>query len=54
MESMRTLMTYPQCPNTFWSFKHVLKFIQKKAALRPLGLQTTEDDAAQGLSKKAG
>jgi hypothetical protein len=31
---------YPECPDTFWSFKHVLKFIRKRAALPPLGLRT--------------
>ena len=37
---MRTLLIYPQYPDTFWSFKHALKFIHKKAALPPLGLLT--------------
>jgi hypothetical protein len=27
-------------PDTFWSFKHALKFIRKKASLPPLGLLT--------------
>src|ERR1039458_4872816 len=33
-------MVYPQYPDTFWSFKHALKFISKKAAFPPLGLLT--------------
>jgi len=37
---MRTLMIYPEFPDTFWSFKHALKFIHRKAALPPLGLLT--------------
>jgi radical SAM superfamily enzyme YgiQ (UPF0313 family) len=37
---MRTLLIYPEYPDTFWSFKHALKFIRKKAALPPLGLLT--------------
>jgi radical SAM superfamily enzyme YgiQ (UPF0313 family) len=37
---MRTLLIYPEYPETFWSFKHALKFIHKKAALPPLGLLT--------------
>ena len=37
---MRILLLYPQCPETFWSFKHALKFISKKALLPPLGLLT--------------
>lgn len=31
---------YPQYPDTFWSFKHALKFVFKKAAFPPLGLLT--------------
>ena len=37
---MRVLLIYPEYPDTFWSFKHALKFIHKKAALPPLGLLT--------------
>jgi radical SAM superfamily enzyme YgiQ (UPF0313 family) len=37
---MRTLLVYPEFPDTFWSFKHALKFIRKKAASPPLGLLT--------------
>lgn len=37
---MRVLMVYPQYPATFWSFKHVLKYVSKKAAYPPLGLLT--------------
>ncbi|MBI9043267.1 MAG: B12-binding domain-containing radical SAM protein [Anaerolineaceae bacterium] len=37
---MKTLMIYPEFPDTFWSFKHALKFINKKAASPPLGLIT--------------
>ena len=33
-------MIYPEFPDTFWSFKHALKFIRKKAASPPLGLLT--------------
>ena len=39
-EKMKILMVYPRYPNTFWSFKHILKFISKKAAFPPLGLLT--------------
>ena len=28
---MNALLLYPQSPETFWSFKHALKFISKKA-----------------------
>jgi radical SAM superfamily enzyme YgiQ (UPF0313 family) len=34
---MKVLLLYPEFPDTFWSFKHVLKFIRKRAALPPLG-----------------
>jgi radical SAM superfamily enzyme YgiQ (UPF0313 family) len=37
---MNILLIYPEFPDTFWSFKHALKFIRKKAALPPLGLLT--------------
>lgn len=37
---MRILLVYPDFPDTFWSFKHALKFISKKAAFPPLGLLT--------------
>jgi radical SAM superfamily enzyme YgiQ (UPF0313 family) len=37
---MNILLLYPEFPDTFWSFKHALKFVKKKAALPPLGLIT--------------
>ncbi|MGQ9546564.1 MAG: B12-binding domain-containing radical SAM protein [Dehalococcoidia bacterium] len=37
---MRILLVYPQYPDTFWSFKHALKFIFKRANFPPLGLLT--------------
>lgn len=37
---MNVLMIYPKYPDTYWSFKHALKFISKKAAVPPLGLIT--------------
>jgi radical SAM superfamily enzyme YgiQ (UPF0313 family) len=37
---MNVLLIYPQIPDTFWSFKHALKFIGKKAVSPPLGLLT--------------
>jgi radical SAM superfamily enzyme YgiQ (UPF0313 family) len=37
---MNVLLIYPEFPDTFWSFKHALKFIHKKAASPPLGLLT--------------
>ncbi|MFC1847572.1 B12-binding domain-containing radical SAM protein [Chloroflexota bacterium] len=37
---MKILLVYPGYPETFWSFKHALKFISKKAPFPPLGLLT--------------
>ncbi len=37
---MNILLIYPKYPDTFWSFKHALKFVSKKAANPPLGLIT--------------
>ncbi len=37
---MKVLFLYPEFPDTFWSFKHALKFIDKKASTPPLGLLT--------------
>ena len=39
-EFVKVLLVYPEFPDTFWSFKHALKFIRKKASLPPLGLLT--------------
>jgi radical SAM superfamily enzyme YgiQ (UPF0313 family) len=37
---MNVLLIYPQFPDTFWSFKHALRFIRKRAFSPPLGLLT--------------
>lgn len=37
---MNVLLIYPEFPDTFWSFKHALKFMRKKATYPPLGLLT--------------
>ena len=37
---MNVLLVYPHYPDSFWSFRHALRFISKKAALPPLGLIT--------------
>jgi radical SAM superfamily enzyme YgiQ (UPF0313 family) len=37
---MNILLVYPQYPDTYWSFKHALRFVSKKAAVPPLGLIT--------------
>ncbi len=37
---MKALLIYPEFPDTFWSFKHALPFIRKRASMPPLGLLT--------------
>jgi radical SAM superfamily enzyme YgiQ (UPF0313 family) len=37
---VKILLVYPEFPDTFWSFKHALKFVRKKAGAPPLGLLT--------------
>jgi radical SAM superfamily enzyme YgiQ (UPF0313 family) len=37
---VNAILIYPECPDTFWSFKHALRFVRKKAASPPLGLLT--------------
>ena len=37
---MNILLVYPEFPDTFWSFKHALKFVLKKSSSPPLGLLT--------------
>ncbi len=37
---MKVLLVYPNCPDTFWSFKYALSFISKRAVQPPLGLLT--------------
>jgi radical SAM superfamily enzyme YgiQ (UPF0313 family) len=37
---MNILLISPQTPDTFWSFKHAMHFVSKKASMPPLGLLT--------------
>jgi radical SAM superfamily enzyme YgiQ (UPF0313 family) len=37
---MKILLVYPRYPDTFWSYRHALKFISKKSTFPPLGLLT--------------
>jgi radical SAM superfamily enzyme YgiQ (UPF0313 family) len=37
---MRVLLAYPETPDTFWSFKHVVRLVSRKSAFPPLGLLT--------------
>src|SRR5262249_60555686 len=37
---MKTLLVYPEFPDTYWSFRHALSFEGKRSAYPPLGLLT--------------
>lgn len=37
---MKILLVYPRYPDTFWSFRYAMKFIDRKASFPPLGLLT--------------
>jgi len=49
---LKILLIYPEVPVTFWSFKHALKFVNKKAALPPLGLLTVANLLPSGWEKR--
>jgi radical SAM superfamily enzyme YgiQ (UPF0313 family) len=49
---MKILLVYPSYPDTFWSFKHALKFVSKKAAFPPLGLLTVAAMLPEEWKKK--
>jgi radical SAM superfamily enzyme YgiQ (UPF0313 family) len=37
---MNILLINPRTPDTFWSFKHAIRFVSRKASMAPLGLLT--------------
>jgi radical SAM superfamily enzyme YgiQ (UPF0313 family) len=49
---MKILLVYPEFPDTFWSFKHALKFVHKKAGAPPLGLLTVAAMLPSGWKKR--
>lgn len=49
---MNLLMVYPEFPDTFWSFKHALKFVNKKVSNPPLGLMTVSALLPEDWNKK--
>lgn len=49
---MNILMVYPMYPDTFWSFKHALKFVSKQASFPPLGLLTVAAMLSKDWNKK--
>jgi radical SAM superfamily enzyme YgiQ (UPF0313 family) len=46
------LLVFPLYPDTFWSFKHALKFVSKKASFPPLGLITMASMLPPDWNKK--
>ena len=49
---MNILLVYPKYPDTFWGFKHALKFASKKASFPPLGLLTVAALLPENWDKK--
>ena len=49
---MNVLLVYPQIPETFWSFKHALRFVSRRASFPPLGLLTVAAMLPRDWSKK--
>ena len=49
---MKILLIYPRYPDTFWSFRHALKFLSKKATFPPLGLLTVAAMLPEEWDKK--
>jgi len=49
---MRVLFIQPRYPDTFWSLRHALRFISKKAVYPPLGLMTVSAMTPEGWTKK--
>ena len=49
---MNILLVYPIYPDTFWSFKHALKFVSKSASFPPLGLLTIASMLPKDWNKK--
>ncbi|MGH9841823.1 MAG: B12-binding domain-containing radical SAM protein [Blastocatellia bacterium] len=37
---MKVLLVYPEFPDTYWGFRHALRFENKRSAIPPLGLMT--------------
>lgn len=49
---MNILMVYPNVPETFWSFKHAMRIIKRKASIPPLGLLTIAGMLPEEWDKK--
>ena len=49
---MNVLLVYPEFPDTFWSFKHALKFVRKRSSFPPLGLLTVASLLPRGWAQR--
>lgn len=49
---MKVLFIQPRYPDTFWSLRHALRFISKKAVYPPLGLMTVSAMTPESWTKK--
>jgi radical SAM superfamily enzyme YgiQ (UPF0313 family) len=49
---LNIFLVYPQYPDTFWSYKHSLRFVSKKAAFPPLGALTVAAMLPQSWQKR--
>lgn len=49
---MHILLIYPEFPDTFWSFRHALDFVGRKAVSPPLGLLTLASMLPGGWEKR--
>ncbi len=50
--NVKVLLIQPHYPDSFWSFRHALRFISKKAAVPPLGLITASAMLPKTWEKK--
>jgi radical SAM superfamily enzyme YgiQ (UPF0313 family) len=49
---VKVLLVCPEYPDTFWSFKHALRFVSKRAGQPPLGLLTVASLLPPGWEKR--
>jgi radical SAM superfamily enzyme YgiQ (UPF0313 family) len=49
---LKILLVYPRYPDTFWSFRHALRIVAKKATFPPLGLLTIASMLPEEWDKK--
>ena len=49
---MKVLLVYPEFPDTYWSFRHALRFEGKRSAFPPLGLLTVSAMLPEGWERR--